>query len=491
MSFKSAFKAAVALCGLDKSAGKVSDAEILNPLALMKVQIQQMKEAIGIHIKEMQELALKKEKEMYKAKLRMLNVERMRGQKLRDEQEALNINTRKAKSFDMMAKTGIFAHKVAIIRKKREMRDERKKRNEELEKMGIQAPTEEDDGLYDFLNGGLLDQVIEAGGEDDEMLSTGANDDEELQELFNFGGVKETLDADETEDNGDEVDLDAMFSAPNVTITPNLDSGGFDLDASDSDDSDLDAMAELENELLFLDDEEKKTAIKESEEERSAKLLRDANAREAELLARIRALEGGIEELNTEIDLDDDDDGGSGSAAVTAVSGIDLDASISGASNSVTPNSRTQSKMNALNKAKMLSRKFKKRSKLEQAREERKKMRGQRVKIERSQRNIECVDSYIGGDGSDTVESKELTGLLSSLDDHIDNEGENNHSSSRRSLGSRMIANSKLEEPSAPPRPTRLPEPAMMASGAIKFCGNCGQKQGVEAIFCGSCGSRF
>jgi hypothetical protein len=491
MSFKSAFKAAVALCGLDKSAGKVSDAEILNPLALMKVQIQQMKEAIGIHIKEMQELALKKEKEMYKAKLRMLNVERMREQKLRDEQEALNINTRKAKSFDMMAKTGIFAHKVAIIRKKREMRDERKKRNEELEKMGIQAPTEEDDGLYDFLNGGLLDQVIEAGGEDDEMLSTGANDDEELQELFNFGGVKETLDADETEDNGDEVDLDAMFSAPNVTITPNLDSGGFDLDASDSDDSDLDAMAELENELLFLDDEEKKTAIKESEEERSAKLLRDANAREAELLARIRALEGGIEELNTEIDLDDDDDGGSGSAAVTAVSGIDLDASISGASNSVTPNSRTQSKMNALNKAKMLSRKFKKRSKLEQAREERKKMRGQRVKIERSQRNIECVDSYIGGDGSDTVESKELTGLLSSLDDHIDNEGENNHSSSRRSLGSRMIANSKLEEPSAPPRPTRLPKPAMMASGAIKFCGNCGQKQGVEAIFCGSCGSRF
>ena len=203
--------------------------------------------------------------------------------------------------------------------------------------------------------------------------------------------------------------------------------------------------------------------------------------------AEVSSLGSGEEELAG----DDDDDGGSGSAAVTAVSGIDLDASISGASNSVTPNSRTQSKMDALNKAKMLSRKFKKRSKLEQAREERKKMRGQRVKIERSHRNIECVDSYIGGDGSDTVESKELTGLLSSLDDHIDNEGDNNHSSSRRSLGSRMIANSKLEEPSAPPRPTRLPKPAMMASGAIKFCGNCGQKQGIEAIFCGSCGSRF
>ena len=135
---------------------------------------------------------------------------------------------------------------------------------------------------------------------------------------------------------------------------------------------------------------------------------------------------------------------------------------------------------------------------MELAREERKKMRGQRLKITRSHRNIECVDSYIGGDGSDTVESKmdgggnELIGLLSSLDEHIDNEGEKNHSS--LSLGSRMIANSKLKESaehSAPPRPARLPKPAMMASGAIKFCGNCGEKQAVEAIFCGGCGFRF
>merc|ERR1712146_145378 len=48
--------------------------------------------------------------------------------------------------------------------RKRELREEREKRNEELRQMGIQAPTEEDDGLYDFLNGGLLDQFIEAGG---------------------------------------------------------------------------------------------------------------------------------------------------------------------------------------------------------------------------------------------------------------------------------------------------------------------------------------
>merc|ERR1711907_283033 len=119
------------------------------------------------------------------AKLKMLNIERMREQKLRDEQEALKINTRKKESFDSIASSGVFAHKVAIIRRKRELREEREKRNEELRQMGIQAPTEEDDGLYDFLNGGLLDQVIEAGGDDDELISTDANNDEELQELFN------------------------------------------------------------------------------------------------------------------------------------------------------------------------------------------------------------------------------------------------------------------------------------------------------------------
>ena len=503
LSVKQVCKNLAGLCKPNENAGKVKDGEVVDPTSLMKTQIQQMKEAIGIHIKEMQELALKKEKEMYKAKLKMLNVDRMREQKLRDEQEALKINTRKAKSFDMMAKTGIFAHKVAIIRKKREMREERKKRNEELEQLGIQAPTEADDGLYDFLNGGLLDQVIEAGGDDDELISTGANNDEELQELFNFGGV--TAGGGEAEDDGEEVDLDAMFSAPDVTITPNLDSGGFDLDASDSDDSDEDAMAELENELLFLDDNEKKAAIEKSEKERGEKLLNEAKAREAELLARIRALEGGITELNTEVDLDginDDDDGGGG-ASVSASSGIDLDAPEP--SGGLTHVSETQRKLNALNKAKMLSRKFGKKSKSEEAREERMKKRGKRTKMtrEKSHRNVDCLDSYLdddsanGGAGSETGSGgglSELTGLLSSLDEHIDDQGGKKDNGGGVSLGSRMLADSKRgesEKSVAPRRPARLPAPAMMASGASKFCGSCGMKQAAESIFCGSCGFRF
>ena len=61
----------------------------------MEEQIKHMKMAIGLHIQEMKELALKKEKEMYKAKLKMLHVERMREQKLKDEQEALKIKQSK------------------------------------------------------------------------------------------------------------------------------------------------------------------------------------------------------------------------------------------------------------------------------------------------------------------------------------------------------------------------------------------------------------
>merc|ERR1711912_227945 len=123
--------------------------------------------------------------------------------------------------------------------------------------------------------------------------------DEELQELFNFGGASEGVENHENEGDDDEVDLDSIFSAPKATITPNLETGGLDLDATDSEDSEEDAREELDTELLFLDDKEKEIAIKKKSK---------AEAREAELLARIRELEEGITKLSTEEDLDNGGD---------------------------------------------------------------------------------------------------------------------------------------------------------------------------------------
>eukprot|EP00946_MAST-07B_sp_MAST-7B-sp1_P004258 g4258.t1 len=447
VSMKKVYGRLTGCCAGGKSSGKVGDKEMVDHLELMQTQIKHMKEAIGLHIKEMKELALKKEKEMYKAKLKMLNIERMREQKLRDEQEALKINTRKKESFDSIASSGVFAHKVAIIRRKRELREEREKRNEELRQMGIQAPTEEDDGLYDFLNGGLLDQVIEAGGDDDELISTDANNDEELQELFNFGGASEGVENHENEGDDDEVDLDSIFSAPKATITPNLETGGFDLDATDSEDSEEDAREELDTELLFLDDKEKEIAIKNSEKERAEKKKSKAEAREAELLARIRELEEGITKLSTEEDLDNGGDA-------------------------------EHVKVPALEKAKELSKKLQLKSNSDVARRE--------STENRSKRSHENSVGAKAGSGSD------LDGLLSALDEHIVDDQGGAKKNSRKSLGSRILADTMQSDDQPVPRPARLPAPTMAAvSGKSKFCGNCGEKQAAESMFCGSCGSRL
>eukprot|EP00946_MAST-07B_sp_MAST-7B-sp1_P004259 g4259.t1 len=115
--------------------------------------------------------------------------------------------------------------------------------------------------------------------------------------------------------------------------------------------------------------------------------------------------------------------------------------------------------------------------------------RGNRVHKSTENRSKRSHENSVGakaGSGSD------LDGLLSALDEHIVDDQGGAKKNSRKSLGSRILADTMQSDDQPVPRPARLPAPTMAAvSGKSKFCGNCGEKQAAESMFCGSCGSRL
>merc|ERR1712072_856970 len=246
-----------------------------------------MRAAIGMHIDEMKQLALAKEKEVYKARLKMLNAT--------NEEQMMMLQNRTGKNkLDVVAKTGDFTKKVGIIRDKRKKREMREARNERLRELGLEPPTDDDDSMFDFLNGSLLSNVMEVAGGDDELVEVDPIHDEELMELFNYGNDSDNESYAEIEE-----DLMKMFAAPEENLEMDSTSGGLKFANSDEEEE-ADFLAELDKDLLFLDDGEaaveRARALEKHEKEKQA----EEERAEQELKAQIESMKDGIQRMAIE-----------------------------------------------------------------------------------------------------------------------------------------------------------------------------------------------
>jgi len=284
-----AYRGMKKLIRVSDGVGHVTRSLVLNPTHLQRNQIHEMRLAIGMHINEMKQLALAKEKEIYRARLKMLNDTRVRTK----EEEAMILKNMSGKNkLDIVAKTGNFVKKVGIIRAKRKKRKMREERNRRLRELGLDPPTDGDDSMFDFLNGSLLSNVMEIAGGDDEFVDVDPTHDEELMELFNYGN-----DSGESED---EVaiadDLMKMFGAPDMQLEIDNMNGGIKfVDSEEEEEADF--FAELEKDLLFLSEDEGAAAREKALEEYNSRKLADAEAKEKELKEQIESMKDGIQSM--------------------------------------------------------------------------------------------------------------------------------------------------------------------------------------------------
>merc|ERR1711990_124988 len=118
--------------------------------------------------------------------------------------------------------------------------------------------------------------------------------DEELMELFNYGN-----DSDNESDAEIEEDLMKMFAAPEEKLEMDSTSGGLKFANSDEEEE-ADFLAELDKDLLFVDDGEaaveRARALEKHEKEKQA----EEERAEQELKAQIESMKDGIQRMAIE-----------------------------------------------------------------------------------------------------------------------------------------------------------------------------------------------